>query len=162
MDPVPDPLRLRKSGSAGTSTRVLWVCSQELWPLDLEMLYLCETQKWRATVVKPPEYECGPTPLTWILLEKLIVAQIIKYSPTFHGARIYFIFFTRVHHWPLICARWIQSKTFHLISLRYTLILSFPLCLVLSAGLIPSGFPTKPLNALVLHACYMSGQSNKV
>jgi hypothetical protein len=34
MDPVPDPLILRKSGSAGNRTRVLWVCSQELWPLD--------------------------------------------------------------------------------------------------------------------------------
>jgi hypothetical protein len=31
---VPDPLLLRKSGSAGNRTRELWVCSQELWPLD--------------------------------------------------------------------------------------------------------------------------------
>jgi hypothetical protein len=34
MDPVPDPLLLRKSGSAGNRTRDLWVCSQELGPLD--------------------------------------------------------------------------------------------------------------------------------
>jgi hypothetical protein len=34
VDPVPDPLLLRKSGSAGTRTRDLWVCSQELGPLD--------------------------------------------------------------------------------------------------------------------------------
>jgi hypothetical protein len=34
VDPVPDPLLLRKSGSAGNRTRVLWICSQELWPLD--------------------------------------------------------------------------------------------------------------------------------
>jgi hypothetical protein len=34
MDPVPDPLLLRKSGSAGNPTRDLWVCSQELRPLD--------------------------------------------------------------------------------------------------------------------------------
>jgi hypothetical protein len=33
-DPVPDPLLLRKSGSAGNLTRDLWICSQELWPLD--------------------------------------------------------------------------------------------------------------------------------
>jgi hypothetical protein len=34
VDPVPDPLLLRKSSSARNRTRDLWVCSQELWPLD--------------------------------------------------------------------------------------------------------------------------------
>jgi hypothetical protein len=34
MDPVPDPLLFRKSDSAGNGTRDLWICSQELWPLD--------------------------------------------------------------------------------------------------------------------------------
>jgi hypothetical protein len=34
VDPVPDPLLLRKSGSAGNRTRDFWVSSQELWPLD--------------------------------------------------------------------------------------------------------------------------------
>jgi hypothetical protein len=34
VDPVPDPLLLRKSDSAGNRTRDLWICSQELWPLD--------------------------------------------------------------------------------------------------------------------------------
>jgi hypothetical protein len=34
VDPVPDPLLLRKSGSAGNRTRDLCICSQELWPLD--------------------------------------------------------------------------------------------------------------------------------
>jgi hypothetical protein len=34
MDPVPDPLLLRKSGSAINRTRDFWICSQELWPLD--------------------------------------------------------------------------------------------------------------------------------
>jgi hypothetical protein len=34
VDPVPDPLLLRKSGSAGNRTRDHWICSQELWPLD--------------------------------------------------------------------------------------------------------------------------------
>jgi hypothetical protein len=32
--PVPDPLLLRKSGSAGNRTQDLWICKQELWPLD--------------------------------------------------------------------------------------------------------------------------------
>jgi hypothetical protein len=34
MDPVPDPLLLRKSGRPENRTRGLWICSQELRPLD--------------------------------------------------------------------------------------------------------------------------------
>jgi hypothetical protein len=34
VDPVPDPLLLRKLGRAGNRTRNLWICSQKLWPLD--------------------------------------------------------------------------------------------------------------------------------
>jgi hypothetical protein len=34
VDPVPDPLFHRKSGSAGNRTRNLCISSQELWPLD--------------------------------------------------------------------------------------------------------------------------------
>jgi hypothetical protein len=30
VDPIPDPQLLRKSGSAGNQTRVLWICSQDL------------------------------------------------------------------------------------------------------------------------------------
>jgi hypothetical protein len=33
VDPVPDPLLLRKSRSLGNRTRDFWICSQELWPL---------------------------------------------------------------------------------------------------------------------------------
>jgi hypothetical protein len=34
VNPVPDPLLLRISGSVGNRTWNLWICSQELWPLD--------------------------------------------------------------------------------------------------------------------------------
>jgi hypothetical protein len=34
VDPVPDPLLLRKSGSAENRTRNLWIWSKELWTLD--------------------------------------------------------------------------------------------------------------------------------
>jgi hypothetical protein len=34
VDPVPDPMLPRKSGSAGNRTRDLWICSQKLLPLD--------------------------------------------------------------------------------------------------------------------------------
>jgi hypothetical protein len=34
VDPVPDPLLLRKYDSAGNRTRDLWIWRRELWPLD--------------------------------------------------------------------------------------------------------------------------------
>jgi hypothetical protein len=34
VDPVTDPLLLRKSGGTGNLIRDLWICSQKLWPLD--------------------------------------------------------------------------------------------------------------------------------
>jgi hypothetical protein len=34
VNSVPDPLLLRKCGSAGNRNPDLWICSQELWPLD--------------------------------------------------------------------------------------------------------------------------------
>jgi hypothetical protein len=34
VEPVPDPLLLRKSGRAMNRTQDLWICSQKLWPLD--------------------------------------------------------------------------------------------------------------------------------
>jgi hypothetical protein len=36
VDPIPDPLLVRKRGSAGNRTwdLYLWICSRELWPLD--------------------------------------------------------------------------------------------------------------------------------
>jgi hypothetical protein len=34
VEPVPDQPLLRKSDKAGNRTRDLWICSQELWPLD--------------------------------------------------------------------------------------------------------------------------------
>jgi hypothetical protein len=37
VDPVPDPLLVRKSGRAGNRTRDLWLCSQKLWPLDRQI-----------------------------------------------------------------------------------------------------------------------------
>jgi hypothetical protein len=33
VDPVPNPLLVRKSGRAENRTRELWICSQKLWPL---------------------------------------------------------------------------------------------------------------------------------
>jgi hypothetical protein len=34
VDPVPDPLLVRKYDSVGTRTAYVWICSLEFWPLD--------------------------------------------------------------------------------------------------------------------------------
>jgi hypothetical protein len=34
VDPIPDPLLLRKFGRDRNRTQDLWICSQKLWPLD--------------------------------------------------------------------------------------------------------------------------------
>jgi hypothetical protein len=56
VDPVRDPLLLRISGRAGNRTRDLWICIQELWPLDnrggvfkkqLNVKELITTRKWK-------------------------------------------------------------------------------------------------------------------
>jgi hypothetical protein len=49
---------------------------------------ICVTQRLRTAIVKRPDYvmKYRLAQSTGILLEKLIVAQIIKYSPSFHGA----------------------------------------------------------------------------
>jgi hypothetical protein len=76
--PVPDPLILRKSCSVENRTRNLWICSQELWPLDhrtqnkllsvgimhsrLEyfswwIMLLQAEPKWRKVLFYPPSSE---------------------------------------------------------------------------------------------------------
>jgi len=42
--------------------------------------------------------------------------QIVQKCPAFNGIWR-FIMFTRVHHLPLWCVRWIQCMPFHFISL---------------------------------------------
>jgi len=78
---------------------------------------------------------------TWskILLEKLIVAQLVKKFPTFNGTRRFITTFTRIHHWSLSWARWIQSISSDPITLTSILILSSHLCLHFLSGLLPSG-----------------------
>jgi hypothetical protein len=43
VDPVPDPLLLRKCVSVGNRTRDLWICSQELWTLDHRGGLICSS-----------------------------------------------------------------------------------------------------------------------
>ena len=62
VDPVPDPLLFRKSGSAGNRTRDLCICSQKLWSLDhrrvtvLNTVGNCNTmisKRWSVPVTGP-------------------------------------------------------------------------------------------------------------
>jgi len=66
----------------------------------------------------------GLTPWGRALLEKIIVAQLVKKFPTFYGTRRFIIVFTRARQWSLSCSRWIQSTASHPSSVRYILRLS--------------------------------------
>jgi hypothetical protein len=99
--------------------------------------------------------------LSWALLEKLSIVQLLKNFPAFYETRRFIIVFTRTLHWFLSWARWIQSIPFHPVSLRSILILIAHLRLGLPSGLFPSGFPTNILYAFffapfVLHALPIS------
>jgi len=62
---------------------------------------------------------------TWSrVLEKLIITQPIKKFPAFYGTKRFITVFTRVRHWFLSWARWIESTLPHHICLSSILILS--------------------------------------
>jgi hypothetical protein len=68
MDPVPDPLLLRKSGSAGNRTQDLWISSQELWPRDHRGGFLCVKycyikSEWGLRQQETKKYREEPAPL---------------------------------------------------------------------------------------------------
>jgi hypothetical protein len=79
MDPVPDPLLLRKSDSARNRTRDLWICSQELCPLGhrgclYSNIYF---QKW---------VFISKWPWRWIKLSKTLIVYIdVSYLELAHS-----------------------------------------------------------------------------
>ena len=84
------------------------------------------------------------TPWCRVLLE-----QLVKKFPTFHGTRRFITALTSVRQLSLSWASPIQSIYPHLTSCRSILILSTHLRLGLPSGLFPSGFPTKALHTPV-------------
>ena len=83
------------------------------------------------------------TPWCRVLLEKPTGLPLVKKLPNFHRTRKFITALTSVRHLSLSWASPIQSIYPHLTSCRSILILSTHLCLGLSSGLLPSGFPTK-------------------
>ena len=65
MDPVPDPLLLRKSGSAGNRSRDLCICSQKLWPLDHRGGHLWNIKLPEISAVSAPDFHSQSHILTF-------------------------------------------------------------------------------------------------
>jgi hypothetical protein len=141
-DPVPDPL-LRKSGSTGNRSRDLWIFSQELWPLD-------QRGSHPSLIMLTNSIELGPS---WESKSRWATEEFNN----FDESRRFITIFTKVCHWFLSWARWIQSVTPHPVTLRSVfLMLSFNLHPGLPNGLLHSDFPTRtryPLSFL-FHACW--------
>jgi hypothetical protein len=74
-----------------------------------------------------------------------ISPQLVTKFPAFYRTRRFIAVFTKTRRWTLSWARWIQSTPLYPISLRWILILSSHLYLVLPSSLFRSGFPTQIL-----------------
>ena len=84
-------------------------------------------------------------PWNRVLLEKPTVLQLVKKFPAFYWTRRFITVFTNARHLSLPWASSIQSIPPHPTSWRSIWILSSHLCLGLTSGLLPPGFPTKTL-----------------
>lgn len=83
---------------------------------------------WICTVVSIT-FNRGIISRSWVLLDKLIVARLVKIFPTFHGTRKFIIIFKTVRHWILSWASPIHSKHWNNISIKCIVIPSTPLSL---------------------------------
>jgi len=75
--------------------------------------------------------------------EKLTGARKVKKFPTIYGTKMFVTMFTRACCVSLSEVWWVQSTSFHPISLWCILVLFSHLFLGLPGGLFPSGFPPK-------------------
>ena len=96
MEPVPDPLLLRKSGSAGNRTRDLWICSQKLRPLDhrggpvsyttISFIHYLRNKRTRyvKTMSFPsvrPWHSISDETLCHSIMKLLLLLLVIRYNP---------------------------------------------------------------------------------
>jgi len=86
VDPVPDPLLLRKSGSAGNRTRDLCICSQKLWPLDHRGGPSSETSAL-ITIVTWQVYTNVIVTIQWLFLETASYGNFKTISQVFITGR---------------------------------------------------------------------------
>jgi len=100
----------------------------------------------QASVFAPPLFIVCKEHTQWIrVLEKLVVAWLFKKLHAMYWTPRFIIIFTRACHWRLSLAKWIRSATYHTVSLRFFLILSYHLHLGLASGLCPLVFLAKIL-----------------
>jgi len=84
--------------------------------------------------------------LSILMLLKLTVPHLVKQLPAYHGTG-------RFTTPP--SAKWIQSRSFHLVSTRLTLILYYHLRLCLPSSIVPSGSHQSPLCIFLLYTGYI-------
>jgi hypothetical protein len=94
------------------------------------------------------------------LLKKLMVSQLVKKFPAFHGTRRFITVFTTARHWSLSCATSIEFTPSQATSLKSILMLSFHLRLSLPSGLFPPLQRQKKL--LVHHELNLKEERSKV
>jgi hypothetical protein len=94
VDRVPDPLLLRKPGRAGNRTRNLWICSQELWPLDgrggLYILLLNEIYLLQYVLVfnENVKFYLGLKVKFWSKIFICFICYLVTFVSLFYASRL--------------------------------------------------------------------------
>ena len=142
MDPVPDPLLLRKSGSAGNRTRN-WACRSTNFQNDTEKPFSTEAGNFlfseESSVLKWPLnqllqrnvwYNCSLRPQIWRIPFVVFLCMYTTWNFTFQTLAGYFVYFSTVYqqsihpnpkHTPLITLRYLYiapTKPFHIARLQ--------------------------------------------
>jgi hypothetical protein len=95
-------------------------------------------------------------PWSWVLLEKPVVAQLVKKSSAFYGTWKFITLFQTTRNLSLTWARWMQPTTSHPISLKYHPDFTFPSVPRCSKCCLPFSFSDQNFVwiCLLFHACY--------
>jgi hypothetical protein len=78
-----------------------------------------------------------------VLLQKLIIAQLVKKFPACNGTRRFISVFIKTHHCSLFRARLIQSTSLHTICLMSVFVIFSHLLVGLPSGFFPLSFPAE-------------------